>query len=108
MSPFIQETSALTMRWILRQKREMGSLIFGLFQPLVWLLLFGNMFNKMAGWRSDLFGTDSYLQFQTGGMIAFTIVGNAMMGAVPILFDRESGYLDKLLAMPISRTALLV
>jgi ABC-2 type transport system permease protein len=108
MSHFMQETRALTRRWVLRQKREMGSLILGLIQPLMWMLLFGNMFGQVAGWRPQAFGTDRYLDFQCAGMIAFTILGNAMMGAVPLLFDRENGFLDKLLATPMSRAALLI
>lgn len=108
MDHFMQDTRALTRRWMLRQKREMGSLIIGLIQPLLWLLLFGNMFSRVASWQPGAFGTDRYLDFQCAGMVAFTILGNAMMGAVPLLFDRENGFLDKLLATPMSRAALLV
>lgn len=108
MQHFLQETQALTRRWILRTKSERGALILGLFQPLIWLMLFGHMFGKVASWQPGAFGTDNYLAFQTGGIIAFTILNNALMGAVPLLFDRESGYLSKLLAAPISRTSLLL
>lgn len=108
MSHFTQETMALTRRWILRTKAEGGALVLGLFQPLIWLGLFGHMFGKVAGWQPKAFGTDNYLAFQTGGIIAFTILNNALMGAVPLLFDRESGYLSKLLAAPMSRSALLL
>ena len=108
MDHFIQETKALTRRWILRTKSEMGALILGLFQPFLWLVLFGNMFGSIAKRQADAFGTPSYLAFQTGGMIAFTILNNSLMGAVPLLFDRENGYLFKLLATPINRASLLV
>ena len=108
MSHFIQETDALTRRWILRTKAEGGALVLGLFQPLIWLGLFGNMFGRVSGWQPKAFGTESYLAFQTGGIIAFTILNNALMGAVPLLFDRENGFLSKLLATPMSRAALIM
>jgi ABC-2 type transport system permease protein len=108
VSEFVQETLALTRRWIRRQRREMGSVVLGLLQPLVWLLLFGNMFDRVAAWRPDAFGTSRYLEFQAAGIVAFTILGNALMGAVPLLFDRETGFLARLLVAPISRLSLLV
>lgn len=108
MHHFMQETRALTRRWILRTRSERGALILGLFQPLIWLVLFGNMFSRVAAWQPQAFGTDNYLAFQTGGIIAFTILNNALLGAVPLLFDRENGYLAKLLAAPISRASLLL
>lgn len=108
MSHFTQETMALTKRWIWRSAAERGALVLGLFQPLIWLGLFGNMFGRVAGWQPKAFGTDNYLAFQTAGVLAFTVLNNALMGAVPLLFDRENGYLYKLLAAPISRSALLL
>jgi ABC-2 type transport system permease protein len=108
MGHFRQETTALTMRWIRRQRREMGSIVFGLTQPLVWLVLFGYSFKGMAAGRLNAFGTENYLDFQAAGVVAFTVLGNALMGGIPVLFDRETGYLQKLLVMPISRASLLV
>lgn len=104
---FWQETAALTRRWMLQAARERMMIIFGLMQPLLWLLLFGNVFSGVARWRPEAFGTDSYLAFQTAGILALTVLGNAMMGGIPLLFDRESGMLAKILATPSSRSSLL-
>ncbi len=104
---FWQETRALTRRWVLQAARERMMIVFGLMQPLLWLLLFGNVFSGVARWRPDVFGTDSYLAFQTAGIVALTVLGNAMMGGVPLLFDRESGMLAKILVTPSSRGSLV-
>ncbi|MBI4865437.1 MAG: ABC transporter permease [Candidatus Wallbacteria bacterium] len=104
---FWQETRALTRRWVLQASRERMMIVFGLMQPLLWLLLFGNVFSGVARWRPDVFGTDSYLAFQTAGIVALTVLGNAMMGGVPLLFDRESGMLAKILVTPSSRGSLV-
>lgn len=104
---FWTETRALTRRWYLQTKREKMMLVFGLVQPLLWLLLFGNVFAGVAKWRPEMFGTSNYLAFQTAGILALTVLGNAMMGGIPLLFDRESGMLAKILATPASRGSLL-
>jgi ABC-2 type transport system permease protein len=104
---FVQETLALTRRWVIRTKRMPAELAFGLLQPLVWLLLFGNMFSKVATWRSDVFGTESYLTFQIAGILVMTVFGFLLTGGVPILFDRETGYLSRILAAPIPRASIL-
>jgi ABC-2 type transport system permease protein len=104
---FWTETRALTRRWYLQTKREKMMLVFGLVQPLLWLLLFGNVFAGVAKWRPEMFGTSNYLAFQTAGILALTVLGNAMMGGIPLLFDRESGMLAKILATPCSRGSLL-
>ena len=45
MADYIQETLALTMRWVTRLSRERFSLLFTLAQPMLfWLILFGSLF----------------------------------------------------------------
>ncbi len=105
---FLQETRALTRRWYLQTRREHTMITFGLIQPLLWLLLFGNMFAGVARWNPGAFGTDHYLAFQTAGVLALTVLGNAMMGGIPLLFDRETGMLSKILVTPSFRSSLIV
>jgi len=57
---------------------------------------------------SDVIGTTDYVGFMLAGVIAFTVVTNTVSGAMPMLWDKETGYLDKLLAMPIARSSLIV
>jgi ABC-2 type transport system permease protein len=42
------------------------------------------------------------------GIITFTIVGNGVSGAMPLLWDKETGYLDRLMSMPIARSTVIV
>ena len=45
MEAYLQEVGALTMRWVKRLSREKFSMLFTLFQPMVfWLIFFGNLF----------------------------------------------------------------
>jgi len=108
VSDFLLECGALTRRWWIHFRRNLGSSIFGVFQPLMWLLLFGFAFKGVAAGRAEAFGTGDYIAFQTAGLLAIAVLGNTLFGGVPFLFDQESGFLDKMLVAPIARSALFV
>jgi ABC-2 type transport system permease protein len=108
MNPFIQEVTALTMRWVKRLSREPMGMVFGLIQPMLfWLILFGSLFEKTA--RLQMLGNvPNYMTFLTGGVVAMTVLNSGLAGGVDLLFDKESGFLERLLAAPISRNALII
>lgn len=104
-----QETFALTRRWFLHLKREFLGAFFGLFQPLFFLLM-GSMFSSAFGDSAEMrkrFGGGDYLTFQTAGILVFTVMSSALAGGIPFMFDKENGFLEKLLATPISRLSLI-
>ncbi|MFI6485459.1 ABC transporter permease [Nonomuraea sp. NPDC050663] len=96
-----QEVLALTRRWVIILFRERLNLLFSVLQPAVWLVFF-------AGGLSGAVVIDDYIAFALPGVIAFTVVGNSVTAAMPLLFDKETGYLDKLLSMPIRRGSILL
>jgi len=106
VSRYWQETGALTRRWFRRMMRERMTLIFGLFQPMLWLLLFGNSFKNVAS--SQAIGTDNYIAFMTAGVVVMTVLNSGFAGGVDLIFDRETGFLDRLLAAPIARSSIIV
>ncbi|MBI3596050.1 MAG: ABC transporter permease [Nitrospirae bacterium] len=101
MKWILQETIALTMRSVRRLSRERISMVFGLIQPMLfWLILFGNLFQKTAQ-------IPNYISFLTGGVVAMTVLNSGLSGGVDLLFDKESGFLERLLSAPISRNSLI-
>ena len=106
MNRYWQETGALTRRWFRRLMRERMTLIFGLFQPMLWLLLFGNSMKNVAS--SQAIGTDNYIAFMTAGVVVMTVLNSGFAGGVDLIFDRETGFLDRLLASPIARSSIIV
>jgi len=107
MYEFYQETSALTWRWVRRLSREPMSLIFGLIQPMLfWLILFGNLF-KRASVIPGIEGPD-YISFLTGGVIMMTVLNSGLAGGVDMLFDKENGFLERLMSTPINRNSLIL
>ncbi len=97
---FVQETSALTKRLFIQLQRRPSTLIAGIIQPFMWLVLFGALFSKAP---QGLFGNDlSYAKFLAPGVIVFTAFSGALNAGLPVMFDREFGFLNRLLVAPLS------
>jgi ABC-2 type transport system permease protein len=97
---FIQETVALTKRLFIQLQRRPSTLVAGIIQPLMWLLLFGALFQNAP---QGLFGnTSSYGQFLGAGIIVFTAFAGALNAGLPVMFDREFGFLNRLLVAPLA------
>lgn len=97
---FIQETLALTKRLFIQLQRRPTTLMAGIIQPLMWLILFGALFHNAP---QGLFGTDvNYGQFLAPGVIVFTAFSGALNAGLPVMFDREFGFLNRLLVAPLS------
>ncbi|WP_299411596.1 ABC transporter permease [Acaryochloris sp. IP29b_bin.148] len=97
---FLQETVALTRRLFIQLKRRPTTLIAGIIQPLMWLVLFGALFKNVP---EGLFGTSqSYGQFLSAGVIVFTAFSGALNAGLPVMFDREFGFLNRLLVAPLA------
>lgn len=96
---FLQETIALTKRLFIQLKRRPSTLIAGVIQPFMWLILFGALFYNAP---QGLFGSDfSYGKFLAPGIIVFTAFSGALNAGLPIMFDREFGFLNRLLVAPL-------
>ncbi len=97
---FFQETFALTKRLFIQLQRRPSSLVAGVIQPFMWLILFGALFYNAP---QSLFGNDfSYGQFLAPGIIVFTAFSGALNAGLPIMFDREFGFLNRLLVAPLT------
>jgi ABC-2 type transport system permease protein len=100
LGDFIQETTALTRRLFIQLQRRPSTLAAGIIQPLMWLVLFGALFQNAP---QGLFGeSTSYGQFLGAGVIVFTAFGGALNAGLPVMFDREFGFLNRLLVAPLA------
>jgi ABC-2 type transport system permease protein len=102
-----QETLALTRRLFVQLLRRPSTLVAGVLQPLIWLVLFGALFaNAPAGL---LPGGGSYGRFLGAGVIVFTAFSAALNAGLPVMFDREFGFLNRLLVAPLrSRRSIVL
>jgi ABC-2 type transport system permease protein len=103
---WVQEVSALTRRWWLLFRRERLEMLFSVLQPAIWLVFFGSGVERTVD--KSVIGTDDYIAFMLAGVISFTVVGSGVTAAMPLLWDKETGYLDRLMSMPIARSSVIV
>jgi ABC-2 type transport system permease protein len=101
-----QEVMALARRWWIELLRERLNLVLSVAQPAIWLVFFGAGVERAID--AEVIGTDDYVGFMLAGIVTFTIVGNGVSGAMPLLWDKETGYLDRLMSMPIARSTVIV
>ena len=88
VSEFIQETLALTKRLFIQLQRRPSTLMAGIIQPLMWLILFGALFQNAP---QGIFGESlSYGKFLGAGVIVFT----AFAGALKDLYIRSFSLLE--------------
>ncbi len=96
----VQETLALTQRLFIQLQRRPSTLIAGLIQPVMWLVLFGALFQNVP--RGFFGNSHSYGQFLGAGIIVFTAFAGALNSGLPVMFDREFGFLNRLLVAPLA------
>ena len=80
-------------------------LFINLFTPLLFLLLFSQLLQKLT----TLPGTSgSYLAYLTPGILILNAVTGSFLSGMAIVNDLNSGFLHKILLTPASRTAILL
>jgi ABC-2 type transport system permease protein len=101
-----QETLALTRRLFVQLARRPSTLVAGILQPLIWLVLFGALFANAP--EGLLPSGMSYGRFLGAGVIVFTAFSGALNAGLPVMFDREFGFLNRLLVAPLRARSSIV
>jgi ABC-2 type transport system permease protein len=117
----LRDTYTLYRRSLIKLTRNPAALFFSLIQPLIWFLLFGQVFSRLttgfgaapvgANGQNPVtaqFGTDNYAAFFLPSIIIQMMLFGAAGSALNIISDDQSGYLNKLRVAPINRTAILL
>lgn len=107
LTQFLQETLALLKRLFIQLSRRPSFFLGSIVQPLMFLVLFGALF---AGIPKGTFGIgNTYTEFLAAGVIVFTAFGSALNAGLPLIFDREFGFLNRLLVAPlVSRLSIVL
>ena len=74
-------------------------------QPVLWLLIFGETFNRLHAIPT---GNVPYLDFLAPGIIAQSGLFVAIFYGIQIIWERDAGVLTKLLVTPTPRSALIL
>ena len=79
-------------------------IFFSLFQPIIFLVLFTQLFSKFGA----LLGPGvSYTVFATAGIVLQNAFSSAFQSGTAVVDDIKSGFLTKMLATPVNRSAIL-
>jgi ABC-2 type transport system permease protein len=99
------DTQSLFQRALTKVIRNPTLLFVNLFTPLLFLLLFSQLLEKLTS-LPGLSG--SYLEYLTPGILVLNCVTGAFQSGMSIVNDINSGFLQKMLLTPASRTAILL
>jgi len=102
---FLADTLWVAWREWRRFMGQKARIIMVLVQPFIWLVLMGNLFERMAALPG--FPADSYLDYMAPGVVTMVTLFGGIFGGLSIVWDRRLGYLNKLLAAPIARSSVV-
>lgn len=107
---FLVETFVLFDRAMKKMLRRPIALYFTIVQPVIWMLLFGQVFNRIAKFplAVSAFGGKSYFQFFVPAVVLQTLLFGSAQSGIGIISDIQSGFLNKLLTTPVHRMAILM
>jgi ABC-2 type transport system permease protein len=102
---FLRDTGYLFLRLLRATARMPVFVLISVVQPILWVVLFGQLFGAVA--RLPGFEAGSYVQFLAPGISIMTALFGAAYSGMGLLGDIDRGVLDRLLATPVSRGALV-
>src|SRR6185369_7826272 len=104
----VAHSALLAVRSIRTLIRVPAFAIATLVQPIIWLLLFGQLFKPVVQVPGFSPGTGSYLEFITPGIIVMTALFSSGWAGTVYIEDMNSGVMDRLLASPVRRGAMMI
>jgi ABC-2 type transport system permease protein len=108
--PLLFDVQYLFVRSLKKLLRTPILLFFSLLQPIIFLLLFTQLFSKFSSIPSFTAstGTSSYTEFAIAGILLQNAFSSALQSGTSVVDDINSGYLQKMLVTPVSRPAILL
>jgi ABC-2 type transport system permease protein len=75
--------------------------LFTLIQPLIWLIIFGQLFGRFVQ-------SEHYMDFMVPGILIMTVLFGSSWSGVSLLREISAGTVDKMLVSPVSRIAIVL
>ncbi|MGW2665244.1 ABC transporter permease [Nocardia tengchongensis] len=92
-------------RWMINTLRESWGVFAALLQPIVWILLFGQVFKSVGDIPG--FGAANYITFLTPGVLMMTVLYSGVWAGTGYIEDIDNGVMNQLLTAPVSRSAVV-
>jgi ABC-2 type transport system permease protein len=97
----------LTTRGVRTLMRQPAYAAITLVQPVLWLLLFGQLFRSVVHIPGFSPQSGSYLEFITPGVVIMTALFSSGWAGTVYIEDMNRGVMDRLLASPVRRGAMM-
>lgn len=101
----IADARHMTVRHLMALWRQPWWIAVSLVQPVIWLLLFGALFEAVTDIPN--FGSDNYIQFLAPGVVVMTAFFGAGWTGMPVIEDLNRGVIDRFLVSPVRRSSLI-
>ena len=102
---YVDKTSMIVELEVWKLRHDPTELITRAVQPMLWLLLFGEVFNRM---RAIPTGGRPYLDFLAPGILAQSVLFVAIFYGISVIWERDLGVVHKLMVTPTARSALVL
>ena len=104
------KTASDTWFMIVRQARNLMRepiwIVLILVQPMVWLILYGQLFKNVT--RLGGFGTSSYITFLAPAIVVMNAFFGATWSGMSMIYDLDHKIVERFLATPGSRFAIVL
>jgi ABC-2 type transport system permease protein len=103
----LKHSAYLTVRSTRALWRQPAFAVATLVQPIIWLLLFGELFRsviELPGFAQH----GSYLEFITPGVVVMTALFSSGWAGTVYIEDMNRGVMDRMLASPVRRGAMMI
>jgi len=107
MTTLVTHSTHLTIRSVRQLLRQPAFVLITLVQPVIWLFLFGQLFTRVVEIPGFGGAGMSYLEFLTPGVVAMTALFSAAWAGTVYIEDMDRGVMDRLLASPVRRGAMI-
>jgi ABC-2 type transport system permease protein len=101
----VRQTGWMVVRQGRNLMREPIWIAMMIIQPLLWLLLYGQLFSKVAPLHA---GASSYIEFLTPGIICMNAFFGGSWSGMAMISDLDRHVIDRFLAAPASRLAIIL
>lgn len=105
MSNTFVHTNVIAAGRLRSLRREPAYLLFTLAQPLVWLILFGQLFKRLTDMPG--FETSDYISYLTPGVVVMTAVMSANWSGTGLIDDMNRGVMNRYLTSSIRRSSIV-
>jgi ABC-2 type transport system permease protein len=103
----VRDTWYMVGRQVRNLMREPIWIALILIQPLVWLLLYGQLFKRITHLPGGGFGGVSYITFLAPAIVIMNAFFGATWSGMAMISDLDRDVIPRFLATPISRTSLV-